>query len=570
MLSGEEQVQFVQELAHSAPKPVLLAAHQEISPLLRRDPFKIFPLEICLQILSHIKDPKSLIAAAQVSRLWYTILNDDSTWRKLCYDHHYRRRSAAESYIHKWCASDAHSCQTEDQSIMEQDQHDLSVLGVQNHLLVSNTERSFPVIRYGFRLPSAENADAPSPSQPSEELSVMPPPVSDPVFADPITSAYYHPGAFIHSEPDSYLSHFRQQYALHKAWATGGTLAARYTLDSQEHTTVTTVEMHGQYIAVALDTSLILIFHANGMLLRSLYGHVMGVWSLAIHGHTLVSGGCDRDVREWNLQTGACLKILRGHSATVRCLNMPDYKTVISGGRDAVIQVWDLEEGKSTHKLLGHTAPVRRVECIDRDSQRLIVSASYDCTAKVWDRDTGAMLYSLQGHAAQIYSLACTPTHIFTGSLDSTIQVWDVSTGDRVGVLLGHTALVGHLAINGTHLVSGGSDGTVRVWDMRTLKCVRRIAAHDNAISSLIVTDNHIVSAGADCAVNVWDIRSGELIRHLQKVTVEAQWGVAASDDRLFTVYSEDSHIAMELVSFVTAERSDLYAPRRSPGSETP
>ena len=548
-----------------APKPVLLYAHQEISPLLRRDPFKVLPFEICLRILSHIKSPKTLVAASQVSKLWYIIVSDDSTWRKLCLDHHLRRRSAAESYIHKWKLhmKTAELIQAHSQNSMCIDYADdsneqiqptdpvvrgESLLGSRSDLLISTTEQSFPVIRYGFRMSSQDQANqnyddirSIMNNDDTRDAAIMARNVSNCILNDPISEAYYNPHAFTHIQPHSYRAHFQQQYLIRQAWVNGGTLAARYSLQNQSNTTVTTVLMKDGYIAVALDTSLILIFSENGMLIRSLFGHVMGVWSLAISGNTLVSGGCDRDVREWDLLTGACRKILRGHQATIRCLCMPDEKTAISGGRDAVIQVWDLEDGSSVHKLLGHVGPVRRLEVVktkvfdSNDLERsILVSASYDGTAKVWDLESGAMIYSFEGHCSQIYSLACTTSRVITGSLDSTIQVWDLRTGQRESVLVGHGSLVSHLAISGNKLISGGANGLLRIWDLDTMESLHRIVAHDDAITSMVLNEELIVAAGGDCAVNIWDIRTGTLVRQLAKPSVSCVWGVDTNEDRLF------------------------------------
>lgn len=103
-LDPKAQRHVLGKLLESAPRETLLNAQSVISPRLRHDPFKVFPLEISLRILAYIRDPKSLAAAAQVSRLWYVLLSDDFTWKRMCQDHHYRRLSAAGSYVHQWRA----------------------------------------------------------------------------------------------------------------------------------------------------------------------------------------------------------------------------------------------------------------------------------------------------------------------------------------------------------------------------------------------------------------------------------------------------------------------------------
>lgn len=100
----------------------------------------------------------------------------------------------------------------------------------------------------------------------------------------------------------SYKSHFKQRYLVEAAWRSGGTSIARNI--TQEGGVVTSLHLTPKYIIVALDNAKIHVFDTNGDSQRTLSGHVMGVWAMVPWGDTLVSGGCDRDVRVWDLKTG--------------------------------------------------------------------------------------------------------------------------------------------------------------------------------------------------------------------------------------------------------------------------
>lgn len=101
----------------------------------------------------------------------------------------------------------------------------------------------------------------------------------------------------------SYKSHFRQRYILEKNWRVGGTLMARYI--TNDHGVVTTLCLSDKYIIVGLDNSNIRVFDEDGRFLLTLAGHETGVWAMVVVGEDqLVSGGCDRDMRLWDLTTG--------------------------------------------------------------------------------------------------------------------------------------------------------------------------------------------------------------------------------------------------------------------------
>jgi F-box and WD-40 domain protein CDC4 len=86
------------------------------------------------------------------------------------------------------------------------------------------------------------------------------------------------------------------------AWRSGGVCDARQITPDQG--VVTSLHLTKKYIVVALDNAKIHVFDVNGYHQKTLQGHVMGVWAMVPWGDLLVSGGCDRDVRVWNLATG--------------------------------------------------------------------------------------------------------------------------------------------------------------------------------------------------------------------------------------------------------------------------
>lgn len=100
----------------------------------------------------------------------------------------------------------------------------------------------------------------------------------------------------------SYKSHFKQRYLVEAAWRSGGTSISRNI--TQEGGVVTSLHLTPKYIIVALDNAKIHVFDTEGDSQRTLSGHVMGVWAMVPREDTLVSGGCDRDVRVWDLPTG--------------------------------------------------------------------------------------------------------------------------------------------------------------------------------------------------------------------------------------------------------------------------
>lgn len=100
----------------------------------------------------------------------------------------------------------------------------------------------------------------------------------------------------------THRSHFKHRYLVESAWRKGGSMTARHI--TPDPGVVTSLHLTKKYIVVALDNARIHVFNTKGDHQRTLQGHQMGVWAMVPWDDILVSGGCDRDVRVWNMATG--------------------------------------------------------------------------------------------------------------------------------------------------------------------------------------------------------------------------------------------------------------------------
>ncbi|UQC78149.1 WD domain-containing protein [Colletotrichum lupini] len=437
------RTRLLADLLNMCTSQQLSFVHQFVSPLLKKDPFTSLPDELCLRILSFIDDPKVLARASQVSRRWRDLLSDDMTWKNLCVKHDYGRR------LSEVASSMGSGSRPGAQPLWGDDYASSSFPG------------ALPMTAHASGSRSLDGAGNSRPKM------------------------------------RSYKSHFKQRYLVEAAWRSGGTSTTRNI--TQEGGVVTSLHLTPKYIIVALDNAKIHVFDTKGNQQRTLQGHVMGVWAMVPWDDILVSGGCDRDVRVWNLATG---NVLVGHGASVRCLE-------IKGD--------------------------------------IVVSGSYDTMAKVWSISEGRCIQTLQGHFSQIYAIAFDGKRVVTGSLDTNVRIWDPRTAECLAILQGHTSLVGQLQMRGDTLVTGGSDGSVRVWSLEKMCPIHRLAAHDNSVTSLQFDDTRVVSGGSDGRVKIWDLKTGHLVRELI-AQGEAVWRVAFEDEKCVALALRQNRTVMERV----------------------
>ncbi|KAJ7777327.1 WD40-repeat-containing domain protein [Mycena metata] len=468
--------QYLASLLHSLTPGELLFVSTTIAPLLKRDFIADLPTELALMVLACIDEPRTLARASRVSRRWKAMVADESVWRGLCIHIGFGSRLRPRPR------------DPDDEPLEEMEQFAPYLMDPAQQWLAAKRRR-------------------PKPSDP-------PPP----------TFSYYQ-----HFK-QSYrtMMNWRTGGTLlraHRMNPTPPPPNAQQALNSID--VITSVALDADWVVVGLANSKIHVFSSRtGVLARTLVGHDAGVWGVCLVARggswvgdrtepvggegipamwrtplgldlpagekttplpfpgkrsspcsasdgwgqpnaLVVSGGCDKVLRVWDVRSGYPIHVLSGHTSTIRCLRMLHNRPLaVTGSRDSTLRVWDVQRGRMVRVMAGHSGSVR---CLDVCGNRA-VSGSYDATCRVWDVDTGECMHVLRGHFHQIYSVAFDGVRIASGGLDTTVRVWDALTGQCLALLQGHTALVCQLQLSPSlpttpHpapiLVTGGSDGRV-------------------------------------------------------------------------------------------------------------
>ncbi|GAN03683.1 E3 ubiquitin ligase complex SCF subunit sconB [Mucor ambiguus] len=93
-------------------------------------------------------------------------------------------------------------------------------------------------------------------------------------------------------------------------------------------------------ISSALDNTIKVWNTATGACLKTLFGHVQGIWGLAFDKLRIVSGSHDKTIRVWDTETATCLYALEGHHGPVTAIALSDTK-IISASDDGQVKIWD-------------------------------------------------------------------------------------------------------------------------------------------------------------------------------------------------------------------------------------
>ncbi|GAV49927.1 hypothetical protein ZYGR_0S00600 [Zygosaccharomyces rouxii] len=408
----------------------------------------------------------------------------------------------------------------------------------------------------------------------------------------------------IKKEEDGYQLDFLENCRELKNWYNPSFMPQRTTLRGHMINVVTCLQFEDDYVITGADDKVIRVYDANKkQFLLELTGHDGGVWALKYdEGGILVSGSTDRSVRVWDIKRRCCTHVFKGHTSTVRCLDIVEYKGVkyiVTGSRDHTLHVWKLPRepavSDQTYPIIhntpeenpyfvgvlrGHMDSVRTVS----GHGNIVISGSYDNNLMVWDIAQMHCLYVLSGHSNRIYSTIYDHkrSRCISASMDSTIKVWDLQniwnngtctvirnsitpctkiTGS-MSTLQGHTALVGLLRLSDKFLVSGGADGFLRCWDSNDYS--RRFAYHNmSAITTFYLSDNLLVS-GSESQFNVYNLRSGKLVHTNILGDADQIWSVNFKGRILVAAVEKDGQSYVEILDFGAPQSTNITTTPRS------
>ncbi|GAK57023.1 serine/threonine protein kinase with WD40 repeats [Candidatus Vecturithrix granuli] len=256
----------------------------------------------------------------------------------------------------------------------------------------------------------------------------------------------------------------------------------------------------------------------TGDCLRILRGHTKEIRALALtsDGRYAVSGSADNTVRIWELATGKCVQMFQGVEKDINAVSItPDDQGILIGG-GKFLWLLDVKFGKYQRRYRGHKDGITAV--VTAPVGDAVISASSDTTLRLWKLLSGKCLHVFTGHSKGVTSLALTPDEktVVSGSLDKTLRVWDLSSGKCRHILEGHKSAITAVTVSpdGRLVVSVGRDKTLRLWSLHTGKCLKVFKEYTYWLEAIAMTpDGRFALVGNHSEMRLKDLGKGNYLR---------------------------------------------------------
>ncbi len=235
----------------------------------------------------------------------------------------------------------------------------------------------------------------------------------------------------------------------------------------------------GTKIAVPDNHAVHVIDRTTNKIEWTMSGHTDFISAVAIspNGKLMASGGLDKKLNVWNLESGELVESLPGHEFGIQTVAFsPDSKTLVAGGGDdrapdwhrrlhGEVKIWTIQSDQEPQTLQVSAAVTSVAYSAD---QRFIAVGLFDGKTLLADANKVKTLRTIeQSSPVTCVRFSSDSKVLATATTDGLVKLWEVGTGSEVATYRGHRGHVDSLAFShkGLWLASGGMDRTIRIWD---------------------------------------------------------------------------------------------------------
>ena len=306
-----------------------------------------------------------------------------------------------------------------------------------------------------------------------------------------------------------------------------------------------------------------------------------------IPDNRIVSWSTDKTIRIWDVKSGSCLQVLKGHKSGINNVLLLSDEQLLSWSSDKTIRLWDIETGKclKVHKLPDQDNEVQSALILP-DRKVFFWTDDMDSGLRhtfIWDTVSGVSKSIFQNNDDDLHEVILLPNSKFMSISSDTnsefkVLIWDIErgvfqaeldnafvktlslhngrilswssesyklningieNGECLAILDGHTGGVkGARLIPSGNILSWSDDSTIRIWDQTNGKCLKVFRGHVESIRGCeVISEDHIISWSRDKTLRLWSYTgyADSTIESVSNISIE---GTIVCSDQLVVSWS--------------------------------
>jgi WD40 repeat protein len=268
--------------------------------------------------------------------------------------------------------------------------------------------------------------------------------------------------------------------------------------------------------------------------IATLTGHSGCVYAMdkGFSEHTVFTGGSDRFIALWNLETLQAEKFSATLPAPIYTIcHIPEKNILLTGTTTGSIHVLDLEKKEEIKILQHHRAPVFDIKYSLKTN--CFYTAGGDGNFAVCDLDTLSLLKMKKLSQKKVRSIDFneTTSEVAVALGDSNILIFDLRTLEHKKDFIAHQlaekvvgANIVRYSPDGKFLLTGGRDAHLNIWKVEDYELVKSIPAHNWAIYDIVFNPDATLFATAsrDKTIKIWDAKTYQILKRITKENFEA------------------------------------------------
>ncbi len=277
--------------------------------------------------------------------------------------------------------------------------------------------------------------------------------------------------------------------------------------------------------------------------------------------NSIISSWHNGDIVIWDSRDGSYLSILKGHTATVRSMQISkSNKILVSSSDDGHVRVWDLASGVCTKNFNYNS---RRISHIALSPDNSMIAIDDYNNIKLIDID-GNIIGCLEGHRDWIYSIdfSYDGNFLVSGSKDNKVKIWNILSKQCISTLEGHTGTVHAVKFisESNDFASGSFDKSLRFWNMESVESAAIFQGNSTWIRSVFsYSQSSLIASGDDNGdIKIWDKNQKNKIcimpGHKQSVysisiTKDAMKMVSGSYDKTVRIWDLNNYTCCKVIN---------------------